>query len=93
MIQIDTGHAVNPAIEQVPDWFRDQYETQDESRIAHDYAYHMIGEMLDENGPKRVETVRKHMLAKWGFLQALAAMHPDVFDEVLTSYAERVQRL
>lgn len=94
MFAIDTGHAVNPAIEQIPDWFRDNYgDDADEARIAHDYAYHMIGELLDENGPKKVETVRRHMLAKWGFLHALAAVHPDLFDEVFTSYAERVQRL
>lgn len=93
MIKIDTGHAASPALEQVPDWFRDECDTTDERRIAHDYAYHMIGEMLDENGPRKVETIRKHMLARWGFLYALADMHPDLFDEVFTSYAERVQRL
>lgn len=93
MFKIDTGHAVAPAIEQVPDWFRDACGTDDESRIAHDYAYHLIGEMLDDNGPKTMKTVRRHMLAKWAFLAALADMHPDVFDEVFTTYAERVQRL
>jgi hypothetical protein len=92
MLTIDTGNAVSPAIEQVPDWFRDQYEIQDESRIAHDFAFHMIGEMLDENGPRKIETIRRHMTARWGFILALAEMHPDVFDELLTTYAERLQR-
>lgn len=95
MFKIDTGHAVAPVIEMIPDWFRDDYgsEDPDERRIVHDYAYHLIGEMLDPKGPRKVETVRRHMLAKWGFLKALADMHPDVFDEFFTTYAERVQRL
>lgn len=86
-IKIDTGEVITPAIAYVPGWFRDQYTVEpDDARIVHDYAYHLIGSMKN---PKKLETVRGHMLAQWRFLQLLADMHPAVFDELLCAYAER----
>lgn len=90
-ITIDTGGvAQQPRIEQyVPDWFRDQCGDAEPGRVAHDYAYHIIGRLTDPNGAKRMETHRKNLIADWGFLKLLAEEHPEVFDEVLTAFAER----
>ncbi len=90
--QIDTGTAPSP-LDRIPDWFRDTYpDERDVARIVHDYGYHLIGAMNPDNpnNPKTVATVRKHMLAAWWFIRDLAEMHPDVFDELMTAYAERV---
>ena len=87
--EIDTGADRRVAI---PDWFVDTYQTPpEESRLIHDYAYHLIGEMNGDNpaNAKTMRTIRKHALMNWGFLRALADEHPDVFDEFWTAYAER----
>jgi hypothetical protein len=85
---IDTG--VNPQpdiLGLIPDWFRDTCaDGLTTKQIVERYAYHMIGATKN---PAKLETVRKHTLAQWQFLRELAAMHPDVFDEFWTSYAER----
>lgn len=87
---IDTGIAPQTtATQYAPDWFLDQYATApDDRRVAHDYAYHLIGQM---NNPKTMATVRKHVLMQWGFLRLLADEWPDVFDEFWAAYAERWQ--
>lgn len=85
--QIDTG--LDPQRGLIPDWFWDTYSSNDVpiERAVHDYAYHLIGAMQN---PAKMETVRKHVLAQWHFVRALADMHPEIFDEFWTSYAERV---
>lgn len=86
--EIDTGIAADDPLRFVPDWFRDTYRQEpDASRIIHDYGYHLIGAL---NDPKKIDTVRKHTLAQWGFLRVLAEHHPGVFDEFICTYAERV---
>jgi len=83
---IDTGETAGVR-SLIPDWFLDQYAVApDDSRAVHDYAYHLIGSV---NNPKTMKTVREHTLAAWGFLRALAEMHPEVFDEFICAYAER----
>jgi hypothetical protein len=84
--EIDTGNTT-PGMEYVPGWFLDQYNiVPDDARVVHDWAYHLIGAV---NNPKKMETVRKHLLAQWGFLRVLADVHPAVFDELLVAYGER----
>jgi hypothetical protein len=75
------------AADYIPDWFKDSYvKLPDDAKLSHDFAYHMIGEMQN---PKKFETVRAHLVAKWEFLRLLSEEHPDVFDEVLTAFGER----
>jgi hypothetical protein len=88
--EIDTGIAERTPISYLPDWFLDQYrEVPDESRAVHDFAFHLVGALHAHDGPKKIETVRKHLIAQWGFLRILADMHPEVFDELLMAYARR----
>lgn len=84
--EIDTGVTAFDVLDLIPDWFKDQCNSTDKSRIVHDYGYHLIGATKN---PAKLETVRKHTIAQWQFLRELAAMHPDVFDEFLCAYAER----
>lgn len=87
MIEIDTGVSEDNPLRLVPDWFLDRCnDPQDVCRVVHDYAYHLIGAL--EN-PRSMATVRKHTLAQWSFLRALADLHPEVFDEFICAYAER----
>lgn len=84
-ILIDTG--APDVLAFIPNWFRDlQPADAPPDRIAHDFAYHLIGDMTN---PKTFKTVRKHLLQNWSFLHELAEMHPDVFDEVLQAFVER----
>ena len=86
---IDTG-TERSAIDYVPGWFLDQYDTvPDERRVVHDWAYHLIGALAQ---PRTMATVRKHTLAQWHFLRILADQWPDVFDEFWSAYAERWTR-
>lgn len=91
VFEIDTGVIERTAISYLPDWFLDQYypELPDERRVVHDFAYHLIGTLSAHDGSKKMETVRKHTMAQWGFLRILADMHPAVFDEFICAYAER----
>lgn len=85
---IDTGHSAPfDPLSLIPDWFRDIYPADaDPSRVIHDFGYHLIGQTTN---PRKLETVRKHTLANWRFLQSLAETHPGVFDEFICAYAER----
>ena len=87
--QIDTGPTFSPLRDRLPDWFLDQ-EPDDatDARLAHDYGQWLITEALR---PKKAETVRKHLLAAWGVLPIVADHHPEVFDEILTTFALRVE--
>lgn len=84
---IDTGTPQLSPLEYIPDWFRDICDGVSNERTVHDFAYHLMGAM---NNPKTIDTVRKHILANWRFLAVLADMHPGVFDEFWTAYAERI---
>ncbi len=87
---IDTGVIDrHPADLFVPDWFHDLMDpATPPDRILHNYAYHLIGALKN---PKKMDTVRRHTLANWAFLQALSERYPTVFDEFMVAYAERVQ--
>ena len=56
--------------------------------MAFTYGQWLIGEAFR---PKKVETVRKHLLAAWWVLPIIADHHPEVFDELLSVYALRVE--
>jgi hypothetical protein len=87
---IDTGEAAFDPRCLVPDWFQDICAPDiSTENLFHDYAYHLIGATKN---PVKMATVRDHTLAQWSFLRHLAAMHPDIFDEFLTAYAERALR-
>lgn len=73
----------------LPAWFLDQMdENASELSLAQDYARHLIWKTTQ---PKTMDTVRKHFLAQWQFLQQLAHIDPDMFDEVQAAYTERAQ--
>ena len=87
---IDTG-IKRPLLERLPDWFLDQYDNAEavpDARLSHDYGQWLIKEA---QRPKKAETVRKHILAAWWVLPILADHHPEVFDELLCTYALRVE--
>lgn len=88
---IDTGLNPRPLLQRLPTWFLDGYPDADampDSRIAHDYGQLLI---VDFAKPKKSETVRKHLLGCWWFLPILAEHHPEVFDELLCTFAHRVE--
>ncbi len=86
---IDTGATVSPLRDRLPDWFLDQQpETATDAQLAFTYGQWLISET---QRPKRVETVRKHLLAAWWCLPIIADHHPEVFDELLCAYALRVE--
>ncbi len=86
--QIDTG-TTSILRERLPTWFLDQEpEDATDARLAHDYGQWLIGEALR---PKKVETVRKHLLAAWWVLPIIADTHAEVFDEILVTYGLRVE--
>ena len=88
-IIIDTGIAQDSPLRFVPDWFLDMHTSPgDVARVVHDYGYHLIGALQN---PAKMDTVRRHTLAQWSFLRALADLHPAVFDEFICAYAERFQ--
>ena len=86
---IDTGTSEdNTSIKAlIADFVLDQLpaDVSDED-AASAFAYHMIWKILQ---PKTMDTVRRHYLAQWSFLSRLAAIHPEIFDEVQAAYAER----
>ena len=86
---IDTGAPVSPLRDRLPDWFLDQQpDTATDAQLAFTYGQWLIGET---QRPKKVETVRKHLLAAWWVLPIIADHHPEVFDELLSAYALRVE--
>jgi len=85
---IDTG-VTSILRERLPDWFLDQQsDTATDAQLAFTYGQWLISEAMR---PKKVETVRKHLLAAWWVLPIIADLHPEVFDEILTHYALRVE--
>lgn len=85
MLTIDTGIGDSPR-RFMPDWFLDLHHGDDDAKLMHDFGYYVLGELTS---PKMAMTARRHILAHWAFLRALAEMHPAVFDEILTAYGER----
>lgn len=89
MFTLDTGESTDRLHDMIPDWFWDTYGHNQPplEKAVHDYGYHLIGAL---NNPKKMDTVRRHTMANWAFLQMLAEKHPGVFDEFWCGYAERV---
>lgn len=86
---IDTGPAESAIRAHLPDWFLDQQPgTATDAQLAFTYGQWIIAEALR---PKKAATVRDHLLAKWRVLPIIAEHHPEVFDEILTTYALRVE--
>lgn len=85
---IDTGSPLfSGAREFIPDWLQDQCPSEyTDAQVVQAYAHHIIG---NATVPKKVETVRKHLLMNWRFIAALGEESPALFDEVLTAYVER----
>lgn len=84
---IDTGPDLTDTRDLLPDWFRDIYpDGQPVERLFHDYGYHLIAQIKQ---PKKMDTVRKHILMDWRAIRVLADLQPGVFDELLCAYAER----
>ena len=85
---IDTGNK-SVLRERLSDWFLDQQDdAATDAQLAFTYGQWLISET---QRPRKVETVRKHILAAWWFLPHLAEHHPEVFDELLCAYALRVE--
>lgn len=71
----------------IPDFIMDYLdETADERTAAQAYAYHLIWTFKQ---PKMLKTVRRKLLQANAFLNRLAEIDPDLFDEVICAYAER----
>ena len=71
----------------IPDFILDELPAGlDEMKAAHTYAYHLI---WDFKQPKTIATVRKKLLRANSFLNRLAEIDPDLFDEVICAFAER----
>jgi len=88
---IDTGSTASPLRDRLPDWFLDQEpENATDARLAHDYGQWLITEALR---PKKLETVRRHLLAAWWVMPIIAEHVPEVFDEILTTFALRAEGL
>lgn len=87
---IDTGGRLfTGAREFVPDWLQDQCPASyTDAQVVQAYAHHIIGDTVN---PKKLDTVRKHILMNWRFLGALGEESPGLFDEVMTAFVERAQ--
>lgn len=86
---IDTGTPddANSVKAMIPDHVLDTLPPDvSDDDAAREFAYHMIWKIQQ---PKTMDTVRRHYLAQWNFLGRLAAIHPEIFDEVQAAYAER----
>lgn len=57
-----------------------------EAEAASAFAYHLISEFQK---PKTMPTVRKRLISANQFLNRLAEIAPETFDEVMCAYAER----
>jgi hypothetical protein len=83
---IDTGAPQIDVTHGIPDWFRDQMPAgATPERLMHQYGYHLMGKLADYRSD---DARRKHLLMHWPFLQRLAGVHPDIFDELLNAYFE-----
>jgi hypothetical protein len=94
---IDTGASQFNPLDRIPAWFRDQADNMDDPALLRSYGMHILGTLQVPRTqvgwlrrPKLVNTVRDHLLADWMLLRDLAKAYPDIFDEILAAYAERV---
>ena len=93
---IDTGAPGIPtAVDLVADWLRDQCPADyTPAQIVQAYAHHLMGHMSPDRGdprrPVRLSTIRDHFMANRRFVWAVAEEQPELFDEILVAYAERV---
>jgi hypothetical protein len=86
---IDTGVQQRGLRDRLPDWFLDQQaDTATDAQLSFAYGQWIISEAMR---PKLAATVRDHLLAKWWVLPIIAEHHPEVFDEIFTTYALRVE--
>jgi len=86
---IDLGPPESAIRPRLPDWFLDQQPNDaTDAHLAFAYGQWIISEAMR---PKLAATVRDHLLAKWWVLPIIAEHHPEVFDEILTTYALRVE--
>jgi hypothetical protein len=84
---IDTG--LSPLRSKLPDWFLDQHpDDATDQHLAFTYGQWLTTEAMR---PKKVDTVRKHLLAAWWVLPIIAEHHPEVFDQILCAFALRVE--
>ncbi len=83
---IDTGAPQIDLTHGIPTWFQDEMpEGTTPERMMHQYAYHLIGKLSSYSSMK---FARRHLTGHWAFLSRLAEIHPEIFDEVLATYAE-----
>ncbi|MGL4811867.1 MAG: hypothetical protein ACRCXM_08825 [Beijerinckiaceae bacterium] len=74
--------------DRLPDWFLDQQPEQTDAQLCFAYGQWLISET---QRPKKLETVRKHLLAAWWVMPIIAEHHPEVFDALMAAYAYRVE--
>lgn len=83
---IDTGAPQIDVTHGIPDWFMDLMpEGTTPERAMHQYAYHIVGKLSEYHSSK---FARRFFLGHWPFLGRLAEIYPEIFDEVMTAYAE-----
>lgn len=86
---INLGQPESILRSKLPDWFLDQQpEDATDAQLAFTYGQWLTREALR---PKKVETVRTHLIAAWWALPIIAEHHPEVFDQILATYALRVE--
>lgn len=85
--EIDTGEDRPTAYDFIDSAYLDFYLPADKARAVTQYAQALIAELEDPLGPKKLDTVRRHTLARMRFLTCLGSEHPDLFDEFWTAYA------
>jgi hypothetical protein len=90
--EIDTGIEDRNSLEYavktfIADWFLDMSHGLGNAKIMRAYSEQVISEI---DKPVKLDTARKHMIAHWQFLKALAEHDPAAFDHVILSYADRV---
>jgi hypothetical protein len=87
--EIDTGELSHlpTAFDFIDSAYLDFYVSSDRKRAVVEFAQAIIAELEDPRGPKKLDTVRKHVIARMRFLTCLGTEHPDLFDEFWTAYA------
>lgn len=61
-----------------------------QSQIDDLICQYVIGDLRQ---PKRLETVRNHLLRYWPLIAPLAGREPDLFDQILLEFCDRVSSL
>lgn len=85
-MKIDVGAPQIDVTHGIPDWFMDLMpQGESPERAVHQYAYHLIGKLAEYRSMK---FARRFLTGHWLFLARLAETYPEIFDEVLATYAE-----